>query len=142
MSTGADPELLSFAIDLIEQRGGLVECLPDRVLALLPPSLAKLFGLPEETPLGAEETPLLYGSPFLERLVDAATVQIPVVYGQIEVPYLKKAGFGELKAIWNPLTRQLDPLVCERCHHTIRKIQPVATDSGFELLCFRCAQKR
>ena len=346
MSAGPDPELLSFAVDLIEQRGGLVECLPDRVLALLPPSLAELFGLPEETPLGAEETPLLYGSPFLERLVDAATVQIPVVYGQIEVPYLKKAGFGELigkdlvfadgqvrvgaraearttylvltcryvalsderkeglvqvavhegsgavveglelawpqaqphffpsgkvpphfpvklehavsaamgyarngiereladflgsmrrrlhrdvkntreyyealkqemegslshpnltegqrrerlskiadlpsemarkvedlkqkyqvdititacaalrllvaiaqvmfevrfrkwtrtvKAVWNPLTRQLDPLVCERCHHTIRKIQPVATDSGFELLCFRCAQKR
>jgi hypothetical protein len=346
MSNRSDPELLSFAGDLIELRGGLVECLPDRVLALLPPALAETLGLPEETPLGSEEAPLLYGSPVLERLVAAATGQIPVVYGQIEVPYLKKAGFGELigqdlvfadgqvragaraearttylvltcryvalsderkeglvqvavhegsgavveglelawaqaqphffpsgkvpphfpvklehavsgamgyarngieqeladflssmrrrlhrdvtntreyyealkkemeaslshpnltegqrherqskiadlpsemarkvedlkqkyqvdititacaalrllvaiaqvtldvrfrkltrsvRAIWNPLTRRLDPLVCERCHHTIRKIHPASTDHGIELLCFSCAQKR
>jgi len=96
MSQMSDPELLSFAGDLIEQRGGLVECLPDRLLALLPPVLAETLGLPEETPLGTEEAPLLYGSPILDRLVALATGQAPVVYGQIGVPYLKKAGFGEL----------------------------------------------
>jgi hypothetical protein len=96
MSKESDPELLAFAGELIEQRGGLIECLPDRVLALLPPDLARSLDLPEEAPLGSDEVPLLYGSPHLDRLIALATGDVPVVYGQIEVPYLKKAGFGEL----------------------------------------------
>jgi len=47
--------------------------------------------LPEEAPLGADDAPLLYGSPSLDRLIALATGEVPVAYGQIEVPYLKKA---------------------------------------------------
>ena len=96
MTQGSDPELLSFAGELIERRGGVVDSLPDRLMALLPNDLSQALDLPEEAPLGSDETPLLYGSPLLERLITLATRDIPVVYGHIEVPYLKKAGFSEL----------------------------------------------
>jgi hypothetical protein len=96
MSESADPELLSFAGELLEKRGGVVERLQDHLMALLPPDLAGTLDLSEETALGSEEVPLIYGSPLLDRLVALATGDIPVVYGQIEVPYLKKAGFGDL----------------------------------------------
>lgn len=96
MSTDSDPELLAFAGELIEKRGGLIESHPDRLLALLPPDLARTLELPEEVPLGSDSAPLLYGSPDLDRLIALATREVPVVYGQIEVPYLKKAGFEEL----------------------------------------------
>jgi hypothetical protein len=96
MSKNSDPELLGFAGELIEKRGGLIEILPDRVLAVLPPDLARTLDLPEEAPLGSDDVPLLYGSPCLDRLIALATGEVPVVHGQIEVPYLKKAGFEEL----------------------------------------------
>lgn len=96
MRNNSDPELLAFAGDLIEKRGGLIERLPDRLLAVLPPDLAGTLALSEEVVLGTDETSLLYGSPFLDRLVALATSEVPMVYGQIEVPYLKKAGFEEL----------------------------------------------
>ncbi len=96
MSRSADPELLSFAGELLEKRGGVIESLQDHLMALLSPDLARTLELPEEAVLGSEETPLIYGSPLLDRLVALATVDIPVVYSQIEVPYLKKAGFGDL----------------------------------------------
>ncbi len=96
MRNNSDPELLAFAGDLIEKRGGLIERLPDRLLAVLPPDLARAVELPEEVPLGGDDAPLLYGSPTLDRLIALATGEVPIVYGQIEVPYLKKAGFEEL----------------------------------------------
>jgi len=92
----SDPELLSFASEFLQERGALIEPQPDGLVALLPPSLAHMLGLPEETQLGSDEAPLLYGSPLLDRLIGLATEEVPVVYGQIEVPYLKKAGFDKL----------------------------------------------
>lgn len=96
MRNNSDPELLAFAGDLIEKRGGLIERLPDRLLAVLPSDLAGTLALSEEVVLGTAGTSLLYGSPFLDRLVALATGEVPMVYGQIEVLYLKKAGFEEL----------------------------------------------
>lgn len=96
MRNNSDPELLAFAGDLIEKRGGLIERRPDRLLAVLPSDLAGNLALSEEVVLGTDTTSLLYGSPFLDRLVALATSEVPMVYGQIEVPYLKKAGFEEL----------------------------------------------
>jgi hypothetical protein len=46
--------------------------------------------------LGEGGTPLLYGSPVLDRLIQLTTQDIPLVFGRIEVPYLKKAGFEQL----------------------------------------------
>jgi hypothetical protein len=96
MSSTSDPELLEFSAELLQQYGGLIELPSKGLLALLPEELAKDLGLPEEVQLGTDEAPLLYGSPLLDRLVEFATRDVPVTYGQIEVPYLKKAGFEQL----------------------------------------------
>jgi hypothetical protein len=96
MTTPADPELLSFAAEVIEHHGGLIEPGPEGLLAVMSPALAQGLALPEEIRLGAEAAPLLYGSPLLDRLVGLACQEVPVAYGRLEVPYLKKAGFEQL----------------------------------------------
>jgi hypothetical protein len=96
MSTVSDPELLTFSAELLERHGGAIEPGDDRLLALLPAHLARELELPEEVRLGSEQAPLLYGSPVLDRLIGFATRDVPVVYGQIQVDYLKKAGFEQL----------------------------------------------
>jgi hypothetical protein len=60
------------------------------------PDLAQSLEAPEEMQLGSEAWPLLYGSPLLDRLVNLACREVPVAYGRLEVPYLKKAGFEQL----------------------------------------------
>jgi hypothetical protein len=50
-----------------------------------------------------------------------------------------RKGERTLRLVWNPLTRRLDPLVCERCHKAITRIQPVVGDKGIKLLCWSCA---
>lgn len=96
MSHAADRELLSFAAETLEHQGALVERKSDRLNVLLPHDLAEYLALAEEAVIGDENAPLLYGSPLLDRLVDLATKHVPVVYGQIEIPYLKKEGFDRV----------------------------------------------
>jgi hypothetical protein len=96
MTESTDPELLSFTAELLEHQGAAVERKAELLHALLPASLARELDLPGELELGSEQAPLLYGSPLLDRLVSFATRDVPVIYGQIEVPYLKKAGFEQL----------------------------------------------
>ena len=96
MTVISDPELLSFAAEVLERHGGLIESAGERLMALMPPALAQSLELPEEIEFGTEAAPLLYGSPLLDRLVGLAIREVPVAYGQIEVPYLKKAGFEQL----------------------------------------------
>ena len=96
MISSFDPELLSFTSRVLEKQGGLVDYHDDQLFALLPQELARSLGIPEEVQIGGLDFPLIYGSPFLDRLIDKATQEVPIVYGQIEVPYLKKAGFDQL----------------------------------------------
>ncbi len=96
MNGMADPELWSFSVQVLETHGGLVEQRGDHLLSLLPGPLARLLELPEEVQLGGEGFPLLYGSPVLDRLIHLATREVPIVYGQVEVPYLKREGFEKL----------------------------------------------
>lgn len=93
-----DQELLSFAAQLLEQQGGVVEQHPDHMMALLPGHISRILELPEEVRIGKDGEILLYGSPLLDRLVSLATQEVPVVYGELQVPYLKKAGFEQLLA--------------------------------------------
>jgi hypothetical protein len=96
MNGAADPELLSFSVQVLERHGGLVEQRDEYLLSLLPGPLARSLELPEEARLGGEGFPLLYGSPVLDKLIHLATREVPVVYGQAEVSYLKKEGFEKL----------------------------------------------
>lgn len=96
MSGVTDPEIFAFAANLIEKHGGVVENRGEHFLALLPTPLARLLHLPDEVLLGTAELPLIYGSPVLDRLIGLAVGEVPVTCGQIEVPYIKKAGFEQL----------------------------------------------
>lgn len=96
MISAIDPELLSFSCRIFEKYGGLVDHHDDHLLTILPPALAESLGIPDEVQLGGPEYPLLYGSPLLDRLIQLATREVPIVYGQIEIPYLKKEGFEQL----------------------------------------------
>jgi len=96
MNKVSDPELFSFSVQLLEKNGGLVEQRSDHLLTLLPPHLARSLELPEEAQLGGDGVPLLYGSPLLDRLIHLATCDVPIAYGQVEIDYLKKAGFEQV----------------------------------------------
>ncbi|MCD6198511.1 MAG: hypothetical protein J7K15_08080 [Deltaproteobacteria bacterium] len=92
----AKPTLLSFATQVFEKHGGMAEQDDNHVMALLPPGLARSMDHREEVQLGGGAMPLLYGSPVMDRLIRMATEEITLVFGRIEVPYLKKAGFEQL----------------------------------------------
>jgi len=98
MNQACDPNLTSFAAQVVERHGGLVEPHGDRLSLLLPPDLSRHLGLPDEVDLGSEDAPLLYGSPVLDRLIKLATERVPVVYAKLDVPYLKKDGFEQVVA--------------------------------------------
>ncbi len=98
MNTASDPSLVAFAGDVLERHGALVEPQGGRIVSLLPSDLAKELELPEEACIGGPDVPLLYGSPILDRLIRLASREVPVVYGRIELPYLKKQGFDQVIA--------------------------------------------
>lgn len=91
-----DQELLLFTSQVLERHGAAVEQHSDYLITLLPTDLSQLLNLPEESQIGKDGEPLLYGSPVLDRLVTLATKEVPIVYGQLEVPYLKQEGFEQL----------------------------------------------
>jgi hypothetical protein len=96
MTSTTDSELLSFTSRVLEKYGGLVDHQDDHLLTLLPSAIAESLDIPEEVLLGDDKYPLIYGSPLLDRLIQMTTREVPIVYGQIEIPYLKKGGFEPL----------------------------------------------
>jgi hypothetical protein len=103
MTAYQDSALLSFTAEVLERHGGLVERGEDYLLSVLPDGLSAALMLPEESRIGDEHTPLLYGSPLLDRVIGLATTTVPVVYGKIHVPYLKKDGFGQVLEQYPPV---------------------------------------
>jgi len=93
-----DQELLSFTSRLLEQHGAAVEPHSDYLITLLTSDLSQLLNLPEVTRIGDDGVTLLYGSPLLDRLVTLATNEVPIVYGELNIPYLKQEGFEQLLA--------------------------------------------
>ncbi len=138
MSEILDSELFSFSARVLEKHGAVVEERPGRLLALLPAPLAHALQLPEEAQLGGDGVPLLYGSPLLDRLIHLATREVPIVYGQVEVPYLKKAGFdpligqdlsfveGQVRLVSRAEARtHYLVLLCHSCHSKLHGIREV-----------------
>ena len=92
-----DSELVQFAARVIEQHGGVTDLHGDHdTAAIVPRELARMLETPEEFTLGGNEAPLLYGSAFLDRLVQLCTKDIPLLYGHVDASYLKKEGFERL----------------------------------------------
>lgn len=92
-----DNELVQFAARVIEYHGGITEKHSESdAVAIVPADIAGFLETPEEFRLGGDGVPLLYGSALLDRLVHLCTKNIPLIYGQVEAPYLKKEGYERL----------------------------------------------
>lgn len=98
MSQLLDPELVNFTTRILQHHGGLVESQENYLLAILPPRLAEKLELKEEICFGSSGESLIYGHPLLEKLINLAKNEIPIIYGRLQVPYLKKDGFEQFLA--------------------------------------------
>ena len=61
---------------------------------------------------------------------------VDVVQVYIELKHRKYQ--RSLRLIWNPVTRAIDPLVCERCRQTMTRVHPFIEGSSIRLLCHTC----
>jgi hypothetical protein len=70
----------------------------------------------------------------------AMRILVPVAQVMVLLKYRKLQ--RDLRVIWNPITRRLDPLTCEECQKTIRILTPRDRGSNLFLLCPSCAAKQ
>ena len=75
-------------------------------------------------------------------LTACAAMRILVPGMQVEVLLRCRKFRRDLLAIWNPLTRRLDPLVCDECQKTTRVLTPRDRGPRVLLPCPSCAAKR
>ena len=62
---------------------------------------------------------------------------VPVMLLTVAVRYRKLE--REARLIYNPITRSLDPYVCERCRTTTRSLSVEEIKSGLSLYCPKCS---
>ena len=103
MSFELNPELEHFACRFLENRGAVVEKRYGRLEALLSEELSTLLKVPEHIRIhkdagdeGADMYTVNYGSPLLEKMVDAACASVPVSFCRLEFDYIKSQGFDRL----------------------------------------------
>ncbi len=102
MSHKALRELEEFVKEFLACHGAVVDELPDGLEVLLPERLAKDLAAAEHLRLGFGSDPAAageaidYGSPLLEKMVDAASATVPVTACKLAIDYLKSAGFDRL----------------------------------------------
>ena len=75
-------------------------------------------------------------------LTGCAAMRILVPVAQIMVLLRYRKLQRDLRVIWNPITRRLDPWACEDCQKTMRILTPRDRGSNLFLLCPFCAAKR
>ena len=90
------PELLEFAARCLDSKGAVIEPGSGYLDCLLPREISDFLSVPQELRLGAGAHELAYGLPVLDRLVELATKDTPVVYGSLDSGYLKKEGFDRI----------------------------------------------
>ncbi len=106
MSFEPDQELEHFVCRFLETHGAVLEKNRKGFEALLPESLSGLLETPEYIHInkGSSDTgtesrhaySINYGSHLLEKMVNAACAQVPLLACQLEFDYLKSAGFERL----------------------------------------------
>jgi len=106
MSFEPDQELEHFVCRFLETHGAVLEKNRKGFEALLPESLSGLLetpeyirinkGSPDTGPESGHAYSINYGSHLLEKIVNAACAQVPLLACQLEFDYLKSAGFEKL----------------------------------------------
>ena len=101
MNYSSDNALEQFVRRFLGFNGAVVEQRLDGLEALLPEHLAARLNTPEYIHIAAEENAnekfsIHYGSPFLEKLVDAACDTAPLISCRLDFNYIKRQGFDRL----------------------------------------------
>lgn len=103
MSSEPDQGLERFAFRFLESKGTILERNEDGIEALLPEELSGLLGTPDYIRLHRESGHELqgvysinYGSPLLDKIINAACEEMPLLTCRLEFDYLKSQGFGRL----------------------------------------------
>ncbi|WP_028325397.1 hypothetical protein [Desulfatirhabdium butyrativorans] len=97
----------------------------------------KIQMLPEELERKIADLKTKYGTRINVRPCAIERYQIPVAQLMLAAHHGKQK--RTLSVHYNPITRRIDPLVCESCHQTARKLFLKAEKSGLSLVCGKCA---
>ncbi len=104
MKSEPNKELEEFAYRFLESRGAVLEKNQQGFEALMPGNLSEALGTSEHINIlyndqntGTEESySINYGSLLLEKMIDTACRETPLLACQFQVDYLKKEGFDRL----------------------------------------------
>ena len=101
MNFNSGYNLEQFVQRFLGLNGAVVEQRPDGLDALLPEHLATRLNTPEYLHIAIGETAqekfsIHYGSPFLEKIVDAACDAVPLTRCHLGFNYIKRQGFDRL----------------------------------------------
>lgn len=101
MNFNSDNTLEQFVRRFLGFNGAVMEQRPDGLEALLPEPLAARLNTPEYLHIATgeeakEKFSIHYGSPFLEKIVDAACDTAPLISCRLDFNYIKRQGFDRL----------------------------------------------
>jgi hypothetical protein len=101
MNFNSDNPLEHFVRRFFEINGAVIERRPDGLEALLPEHLAVRLNTPEYLHIATgenakEKFTVNYGSPLLEKIVDAACATAPLISCRLDFNYIKRQGFDRL----------------------------------------------
>jgi hypothetical protein len=103
MNSEPGNELLQFATRFLESQGAVLEHERDGFEAVIPEKLSKLLGTPEYIRFNREAGEdgdhlytVNYGTPLMEKMVEEACSEIPLLACELRFDYLKSGGFDRL----------------------------------------------
>ena len=101
MNFNSDTTLEQFVRRFLGFNGAVMEQRPEGLEALLPEHLAARLNTPEYLHIATgenakEKFSIHYGSPLLEKIVDAACDTVPLISCRLEFNYIKRQGFDRL----------------------------------------------
>ncbi|MBM3712814.1 MAG: hypothetical protein FJW56_05185, partial [Actinobacteria bacterium] len=103
MNSKFNQELIEFACRFFENRGSVLEKNDQGLEVLLPENLSKILETDEHIKINTKTGTELegaysinYGSPLLDRIVDAVCRDLPLLICKLQFEYLKKEGFDSL----------------------------------------------
>jgi hypothetical protein len=98
----------------------------------------KIQMLPEEMERKIADLKTKYSTRINVRPCAIERYQVPVAQLILDAHHGKQK--RTLSVHYNPITRRIDPLVCESCRRTARKLfLKAGKNSGLNLVCGKCA---
>ncbi|MCF8104035.1 MAG: hypothetical protein K9K64_01005 [Desulfohalobiaceae bacterium] len=97
---------------------------------------SKIRELPAEAELKVKDLKAKYRIEVDVRIAALVRLLVDVVQLQVRVVYRKLK--RDIHVTWNPLLKDLEPLLCEQCNKAMRIVHPLDYKSGFRQVCGEC----